>query len=255
MLCKRIIPCLDVKDGQVVKGTRFKSIRQVEDPVYLAERYAKQGADELVFYDITATHEGRGIFLDIIRDVAKAINIPFMIGGGIRTLDDFTAVLNAGADKVSINSAAVANPELIREAALKFGAQCVVLSMDVKRTNNEWKIVTHGGRKDTGLSALEWAIEGVALGAGEIVINSIDEDGVKSGYDLDIIKMISNAVNVPVIASGGAGMKKHFYEAYEAGADGALAASVFHYGEIDIPDLKDYLSLKNIPMRLKIESK
>ena len=255
MLCKRIIPCLDVKDGQVVKGTRFKSIRQVEDPVYLAERYAKQGADELVFYDITATHEGRGIFLDIIRDVAKAINIPFMIGGGIRTLDDFTAVLNAGADKVSINSAAVANPELIREAALKFGAQCVVLSMDVKRTNNEWKIVTHGGRKDTGLSALEWAIEGVALGAGEIVINSIDEDGVKSGYDLEIIKMISDAVNVPVIASGGAGMKKHFYEAYEAGADGALAASVFHYGEIDIPDLKDYLSLKNIPMRLKIESK
>lgn len=249
MLCKRIIPCLDVKDGLVVKGTRFKSIKQVEDPVYLAERYARQGADELVFYDITATHEDRNIFLDIVRDVAKAINIPFMIGGGIRKIEDFTAVLGAGADKVSINSAAVANPDLIREAALKFGAQCVVLSMDVKRVDNQWKIVTHGGRKDTGLDALEWAIKGVELGAGEIVINSIDEDGVKSGYDLDIIQKISSAVNVPVIASGGAGIKKHFYDAFSAGADGALAASVFHYGEIDIPDLKAYLEMKNIPMR------
>lgn len=249
MLCKRIIPCLDVKDGLVVKGTRFKSIKQVEDPVYLAERYAKQGADELVFYDITATHEGRDIFLDIVRDVAKAINIPFMIGGGIRKLEDFTAVLGAGADKVSINSAAVADPDLIRRAALKFGSQCVVLSMDVKRTEDGWKIVTHGGRKNTGLDALEWAIKGVELGAGEIVINSIDEDGVKNGYDLSIIKQISEAVNVPVIASGGAGVKKHFYEAFESGADGALAASVFHYGEIDIPDLKDYLEMKDIPMR------
>ncbi len=249
MLCKRIIPCLDVKDGLVVKGTRFKSIKQVEDPVYLAEKYARQGADELVFYDITATHEERDIFLDIVRDVAKAINIPFMIGGGIRKIGDFTAVLGAGADKVSINSAAVANPDLIREAALKFGAQCVVLSMDVKRIDNEWKIVTHGGRKNTGLDALEWAIKGVSLGAGEIVINSIDEDGVKSGYDLEIIKKVSEAVNVPVIASGGAGIKKHFFDAFEAGADGALAASVFHYGEIDIPDLKAYLEMKNIPMR------
>jgi len=251
MLCKRIIPCLDVKDGLVVKGTKFKSIKQVEDPVYLAQRYAKQGADELVFYDITATHEERNIFLDIVKDVAKAINIPFMIGGGIRTLDDFTAVLNAGADKVSVNSAAVADPDLIRRAALKFGAQCVVLSMDVKRTEDGWKIVTHGGRKNTGLDAVEWAKKGVALGAGEIVINSIDEDGVKSGYDLSIIDQISNAVNVPIIASGGAGLKKHFSDAFEAGADGALAASVFHYGVIDIPDLKEYLSFKGIPMRMK----
>ncbi len=249
MLCKRIIPCLDVKDGLVVKGTRFKSIKQVEDPVFLAEKYAKQGADELVFYDITATHENRGIFLDIIRDVAKAINIPFMIGGGIRKIEDFTAVLGAGADKVSINSAAVADPDLIRRAALKFGSQCVVLSMDVKRMDDGWKIVTHGGRNNTGLDAVEWAIKGTELGAGEIVINSIDEDGVKSGYDLDIIGQISKAVNVPIIASGGAGMRKHFAQAFDAGADGALAASVFHYGEIDIPELKDYLTLKNIPMR------
>jgi len=250
MLCKRIIPCLDVKDGLVVKGTRFKEIKQVEDPVFLAEKYAKQGADELVFYDITATHENRGIFLDIIRDVAKAINIPFMIGGGIRKIEDFTAVLGAGADKVSINSAAVADPDLIQRAALKFGSQCVVLSMDVKRMDEGWKIVTHGGRKNTGINALDWAIRGVELGAGEIVINSIDEDGVKGGYDLDIISQISNAVNVPIIASGGAGVKNHFMEAFESGADGALAASVFHYGEIGIPELKDYLQSNDIPMRL-----
>ncbi len=172
-----------------------------------------------------------------------------MIGGGIRKLEDFTAVLGAGADKVSINSAAVADPDLIRRASEKFGAQCVVLSMDVKRIENKWQIVTHGGRKNTGLDALKWAIQGVELGAGEIVINSIDEDGVKSGYDLDIIRQISEAVKVPVIASGGAGVKKHFLDAFEAGADGALAASVFHYNEIDIPDLKDYLKMKNIPMR------
>ncbi len=202
MLCKRIIPCLDVKDGLVVKGTRFKDIKQVEDPVYLAERYAEQGADELVLYDITATHEKRDIFLDIIKDVSQAINIPFMIGGGIRKLEDFTKVLGAGADKVSINSAAVANPDLIRQAARKFGAQCVVLSMDVIRSERGWEIVTSGGRTPTGLDALEWAKKGVALGAGEIVINSIDEDGVKGGYDLDIIGEISRSVNVPVIASG-----------------------------------------------------
>jgi len=249
MLCKRIIPCLDVKDGLVVKGTRFKAIKQVEDPVYLAERYAKEGADELVLYDITATHENRDIFLDIIQDVSKAINIPFMIGGGIRKIEDFTKVLNAGADKVSINSAAVSNPDLIRQAALKFGAQCVVLSMDVLRTDTGWEIVTAGGRNRTGLDALEWAQQGVALGAGEIVINSIDEDGVKGGYDLEIINKISRCVNVPIIASGGAGLQKHFYDAFESGADGALAASVFHYGEIAIPDLKDYLSMKKIPMR------
>lgn len=249
MLCKRIIPCLDVKDGLVVKGTRFKDIKQVEDPVYLAERYAEQGADELVLYDITATHEKRDIFLDIIKDVSQAINIPFMIGGGIRKLEDFTKVLGAGADKVSINSAAVANPDLIHQAARKFGAQCVVLSMDVIRSERGWEIVTSGGRTPTGLDALEWAKKGVALGAGEIVINSIDEDGVKGGYDLDIIGEISRSVNVPVIASGGAGQERHFYEAFASGADGALAASVFHYGEIAIPDLKDYLSMKKIPMR------
>lgn len=253
MLCKRIIPCLDVKDGQVVKGTRFKDIRQVEDPVVLAEKYAREGADELVFYDITATYEDRGIFLDIVRDVAKAINIPFMIGGGIRALEDFTAVLNAGADKVSVNSAAVADPQLIKAAALKFGAQCVVLSMDVKRVGDRFEIVTHGGRKNTGMDAVEWAVRGVELGAGEIVINSIDEDGVKNGYDLELIAKISGAVNVPVIASGGAGTMEHFAEAFEAGADGALAASVFHYGEIEIPELKTYLMNKNIPMRLTVK--
>lgn len=250
MLAKRIIPCLDVDKGRVVKGKKFKDIKDVADPVELAKFYSDNGADELVFYDITASNENRDIFIDVVERTAENINIPFAIGGGIRTIDDFTKVLRAGADKVSINSAAVKRPELITEAALKFGSQCVVLSMDVKRNGADWDVYINGGRINTGLKALEWALEGQRLGAGEIVLNSIDSDGVKNGYSIDITKKISEAVNIPVVASGGAGNRAHFLEVLEAGkADAALAASVFHYKKIEIAKLKEYLYDNGIEVR------
>jgi len=250
MLAKRIIPCLDVDKGRVVKGKKFKDIQDVADPVELARFYSDNGADELVFYDITASNENRDIFIDVVERTAENINIPFAIGGGIRTIDDFTKVLRAGADKVSINSAAVKRPELITEAALKFGSQCVVLSMDVKRNEGNWDVYINGGRINTGLNALEWAMEGQRLGAGEIVLNSIDSDGVKNGYSIEITKKISEAVNIPVIASGGAGKREDFLEVLKAGkADAALAASVFHYKEIQIKELKEYLYKNGVEVR------
>jgi imidazole glycerol-phosphate synthase subunit HisF len=251
MLTKRIVPCLDVRDGKVVKGTKFKDIKEVDDPVELAKYYNEQGADELVFYDITASHEKRGIMLDIVERTAKEVFIPFTVGGGVNSVEDFTAILRAGADKISVNSSAVKNPELIREAALKFGAQCVVLSIDAKEVGeNKWNVFINGGRLDTGLDAVEWAVRGVELGAGELVLNSINTDGVKGGYDVALMKAVSEKVNVPIIASGGAGTREHFAEVLkEGGADAALAASVFHFKEIMIPELKDYLIADGIPMR------
>lgn len=254
MLTKRIIPCLDVRDGRVVKGQKFKAVKDVDDPVALARFYKEEMADELVFYDITASSENRDIFTNIVERTAEQINIPFTIGGGIRSIEDFTRVLKAGADKVSVNSAAVRRPELIREAALKFGSQCVVLSMDVKALSpGKWTIYINGGRIDTGLDALDWARKGVALGAGEICLNSIDADGVKEGYSIELTRLISESVSVPVIASGGAGRKEDFLEVLTEGrADAALAASVFHYKEIRIDDLKDYLDAEGVPVRRRL---
>ncbi|OZM56995.1 imidazole glycerol phosphate synthase subunit HisF [Lottiidibacillus patelloidae] len=252
MLTKRIIPCLDVRNGRVVKGKKFKDIVDVDSPEVLGAFYSETGADELVFYDITATHEERQTSLEFVRKVAETIHIPFSVGGGVNTLADFANVLRLGADKVSINSAAVKNPSLIKEAALKYGSQCVVLSIDAKqKESGKWSVYVNGGRVDTGLDAIEWAKKGVSLGAGEIVINSIDSDGVKNGYDIALLKAITDVVQVPVIASGGAGTKEHFYEAVdEANVDGILAASVFHFGEIPIIDLKVYLKERGIEVRL-----
>lgn len=255
MLTKRIIPCLDVRNGRVVKGKKFKDVQDVEDPVSLAKFYRNEMADELVFYDITASSEKRDIFLNVVERTAEQINIPFTIGGGIRTVEDFNKVLKAGADKVSVNSAAVRRPELIREAALKFGSQCVVLSMDVKwLSDGKWTIYINGGRVDTGMDALEWAKRGVALGAGEICLNAIDSDGVKEGYSIELTRKVSESVNVPVIASGGAGKREHFLEVFDKGkADAALAASVFHYKEIKIDELKEYLENNGVPMRRRLK--
>jgi len=255
MLTKRIIPCLDVRDGRVVKGKKFKDVQDVEDPVSLAKFYKNEMADELVFYDITASNEKRDIFLNVVEKTAEQINIPFTIGGGIRSVEDFNKVLKAGADKVSVNTAAVLRPNLIREAALKFGSQCVMLSMDVKWiSNGKWTIHINGGRLDTGIDALKWAKEGVALGAGEICLNAIDSDGVKEGYSLELTRLVSESVNVPVIASGGAGKKEDFLEVFEEGkADAALAASVFHYKEIKIDELKEYLENNGVPMRRRLK--
>jgi imidazole glycerol-phosphate synthase subunit HisF len=252
MLTRRIIPCLDVRNGRVVKGKKFTDIIDVDAPEVLGKFYSESGADELVFYDITATHEERKTSLKFVKKVAETITIPFSVGGGVNNLEDFANVLRLGADKVSINSAAVKNPKLIEEAAQKYGSQCVVLSIDAKQTAaNKWTVFVNGGRVDTGLDVVEWAKKGVTLGAGEIVINSIDSDGVKEGYDLELLKAITDCVNVPVIASGGAGTKSHFYEAVEkANVDGILAASVFHFGEIKIRDLKVYLKEKGMEIRL-----
>lgn len=250
MLTKRIIPCLDVDHGRVVKGKKFQDIQDVADPVELGRYYSDQGADELVFYDITASYEDRDIFIHIVERVAEAIRIPFTIGGGISKVEDFRKVLMAGADKVSVNSSAVKNPQLIREAALRFGAQCVVLSIDAKRNNKgSWDVYVKGGRENTGIDAIEWAKQGQDLGAGEICINSIDTDGVKKGYDLELNQKLSNLLTIPIIASGGAGKMEDFAEVLKVGADAALAASVFHYKEIPIVDLKNYLYNQQIPVR------
>jgi len=252
VLTRRIIPCLDVRDGRVVKGKKFMDIVDVDDPEALGAFYSGAGADELVFYDITASNEARKISLEFIEKVATRINIPFSVGGGVNTIEDFTQILRKGADKVSINSAAVKTPGLITEASLKFGAQCVVLSMDVKWVaDGKWRVFIHGGRVDTGLDAVAWAKEGVALGAGELVINSIDADGMKQGYDIELLKAITDQVGVPVIASGGAGKMADFSEAVlKADVDGVLAASVFHYREIEIEALKQDMKRKGIQVRI-----
>lgn len=251
MLAKRIIPCLDVNHGRVVKGKQFHHLKDVDDPVALGKFYSDSGADELVFYDITATHEGRETFVDTVKAIAEELTIPFTVGGGIRKADDFRTMLLAGADKVSVNSAAVMHPEIIRESAERFGNQCVVLSIDGKRNNDGgWDVYIEGGRKNTGISVLEWARKGMELGAGEICMNSIDTDGEKNGYDLELMHVLSEQLSIPVIASGGAGKMEDFLKAFEAGSDAALAASVFHFGEIAIPDLKRYLADHGIPVRM-----
>ena len=244
----RIIPCLDVRDGRVVKGKKFDNIQDVDDSETLAEFYSKAGADELVFYDITASNEGRKVSLEFIEKVAGKIDIPFCVGGGVNTIEDFTDIIGKGADKVSINSAAVKRPELIKEASQKYGSKRVVLGMDVKKIEKDkWRVFINGGRVDTGLDAVEWAQEAVRLGAGELVLNSIDADGMKEGYDIELLKAITNSVDVPVIASGGAGKMEDLCKAViEGNASGVLAASVFHYKEIDIKELKKYMKLKGI---------
>ena len=251
MYAKRIIPCLDVKNGRVVKGMSFVNLVDAGDPVECAKQYDAQGADELVFLDITASSDSRNITIDMVEKVANTIFIPFTVGGGIRSVDDFNALLHAGADKVSVNSAAVARPELISEAAYKFGSQCVVAAIDAKRNGDSWEVYVHGGRKPMGIDAVEWAVKCAELGAGEILLTSMDEDGQKKGYDLGLTKAVSERVNIPVIASGGAGALEHFYDAFTLGkADAVLAASLFHFGEIPIPELKKYLNEKDIPVRL-----
>lgn len=251
MYAKRIIPCLDVSNGRVVKGTSFVNLRDAGDPVEAAAEYDRQGADELVLLDITASAQARGTILEIVSKVADQIFIPFTVGGGIRTVEDFTALLRAGADKVSVNSAALKNPSIIREAAKKFGSQCVVCAIDAKRKETGgWTVYLNGGRVDTGRDAVEWAKEANRLGAGEILLTSMDCDGVKNGYDLELTAAVSESVDIPVIASGGAGKPEHFYDAFTVGkADAVLAASLFHFGEISIPDLKAYLAGKGIPVR------
>ena len=252
MLAKRIIPCLDVKNGRVVKGTNFEGLQDVEDPVTLARFYNESGADELVFYDITASAEGRGIFTDILRRVASEIFIPLTVGGGINSVADFDLVLKSGADKVSVNSGAIRRPELIGEAAKRYGDQCVVLSMDVKRVGGEFRVFARGGRDDTGLEAIEWAKRGEASGAGEIVLNSIDTDGVKRGFDLEMLRAISEAVSIPVVASGGAGCIEDFIDLFETlpRVDAGLAASIFHHKKVEIRDLKKRLFAEGVNVRI-----
>jgi cyclase len=251
MLAKRIIPCLDVKDGRVVKGVRFVDLRDAGDPVEAAIAYDAQGADELVFLDITASHEDRASMLDVVRRTAEGIYMPLTVGGGIRSVDDVRRLLRAGADKVSLNTAALARPAVIREAAERFGSQCIVVAIDAKRTATTWHVFTHGGRNPTGRDAVAWAQEAVALGAGEILLTSMDRDGTKDGYDLELTRAISEAVTVPVIASGGAGTLEHFYEALTDGcADAALAASLFHYGIHTIGETKRYLAERGVEVRL-----
>ena len=252
MITKRIIPCLDVRDGRVVKGVNFEGLSDVSSPVELARYYSDKGADELVFYDITASSEGRRLFTDILCEVAKTIFIPLTVGGGINTLNDFDRVLKCGADKVSVNSGAIRNPALIGEAAKRYGDQCVVLSVDVKRVDGEFRVFAKGGREDTGMEAIEWIRRGVDSGAGEIVVNSIDTDGVKGGFDLEMLDAVCRAVDVPVIASGGAGCIDHFTTLFQTlpRVDAGLAASIFHFGEVKIEDLKRELLRNGIPMRI-----
>lgn len=251
MYAKRIIPCLDVKMGRVVKGVSFVNLRDAGDPVECAIEYDKKGADELVLLDITATHEGRGTMVDIVRRVADSIFIPFTVGGGISSVEDFTQLLRAGADKISVNSAAVRNPQLINDAAYKFGSQCVVCAIDAKRREDGgWEVYLNGGRIPTGIDAVKWAVEAEKRGAGEILLTSMDCDGQKKGYDLELTRAVSESVGVPVIASGGAGAKEHFYDAFTVGkADAVLAASLFHFNEIPIGELKEYLRDREIPVR------
>ena len=252
MITKRIIPCLDVKDGRVVKGVKFKDLGDVSSPVTLGKFYSDNGADELVFYDITASFEERKLFTDILKEVASTIFIPLTVGGGINTLDDFDRVLKCGADKVSVNSGAIRNPKLIEEAAKRYGDQCVVLSADVKRVNGQFRIFAKGGREDTGIDAIDWLKNGVDSGAGEIVVNSIDTDGVKRGFDLEMLKAVMEVVNVPVIASGGAGCMQDFTTLFREIPDisAGLAASIFHFGEVDIKDLKKKLASDGINVRI-----
>lgn len=252
MITKRIIPCLDVKNGRVVKGVNFEGLSDVSSPTELAKYYSENGADELVFYDITASFEGRKLFTDILTEVASTIFIPLTVGGGINTVDDFDRVLKCGADKVSVNSGAIKNPLLIKEAAQKYGNQCVVLSADVKRVDGEFRVFAKGGREDTGMEAIIWIKKCVELGAGEVVVNSIDTDGVKQGFDTEMLSAVCSAVNVPVIASGGAGSISDFINLFKEipDIDAGLAASVFHFGEIAIPDLKAELTKNNITVRL-----
>ena len=251
MITKRIIPCLDVRNGRVVKGVNFEGVSDVSSPVELGRYYSDSGADELVFYDITASCEGRALFTDILREVARTIFIPLTVGGGINSVEDFDRVLKCGADKVSVNSGALRKPSLIGEAARKYGDQCVVLSVDVKRVGGEFRVFAKGGREDTGLEAIDWIRRGVASGAGEVVVNSIDTDGVKQGFDLELLQAVVEAVPVPVIASGGAGSIADFIELFETvpTIDAGLAASIFHFGEVTIPELKRELSLHNINVR------
>ena len=251
MITKRIIPCLDVKDGRVVKGANFVGLKDVNDPVELAKYYNNSMADELVFYDITASYENRNLFVNVLERVAKEIFIPLTVGGGINKIEDFDRVLKSGADKVSVNSGAVKNPNLIREAAEKYGNQCVVLSVDIKKVGQKYSVFVKGGREDTNIDAIKWVINGEKNGAGELVINSIDTDGVKNGFDIDLLKEIADNVSIPIIASGGAGTMEHFKEVFEVkGVDAGLAASIFHFKEIDIKDLKEYLKNNNIKVRL-----
>lgn len=251
MFTKRIIPCLDVNNARVVKGVNFVDLKDAGDPVEIAKAYDAAGADELVFLDITASCEGRDTVVEMVRQVAANVFIPFTVGGGIRTIEDFKKLLREGADKISVNSAAIDRPELIAEAAEKFGSQCVVVAIDAKRrVDGGWNIYKHGGRLDTGIDALEWARKAETLGAGEILLTSMDCDGTKSGYDINLTRSVSAAVSIPVIASGGAGTQEHFYEALTCGgADAALAASLFHYKELEISQVKDYLAQKGVPVR------
>ena len=252
MITKRIIPCLDVKNGRVVKGVNFEGLSDVSSPVELAKYYSANGADELVFYDITASAEGRALFTDILTETAKSVFIPLTVGGGINTLADFDRVLKCGADKVSVNSGAIRNPSLIYEAAKRYGDQCVVLSADVKRVDGVFRVFAKGGRENTGMEAIEWIRRGVDSGAGEIVLNSIDTDGVKGGFDLEMLKAVTSAVSVPVIASGGAGCIEHFITLFHTlpRVDAGLAASIFHFGEVSIQDLKEKMAEAGIPARL-----
>lgn len=251
MITKRIIPCLDIRDGKVVKGVNFEGVRDVADPVEMAAFYNESGADELVFYDITASYEQRALFTDILTKVASEIFIPLTVGGGINTIDDFDRVLKCGADKVSVNSGAIRDPHLIEEAAKRYGDQCVVLSMDIKRVDGAFHLFAKGGREDTGMDALRWAVDGVARGAGELVVNSIDTDGVKEGFDLELLDEMAARVKVPIVASGGAGKKEDFAELFRhEGMDAGLAASIFHFKEVSIRELKEYLAHEGIEMRI-----
>jgi cyclase len=253
MLAKRIIPCLDVKDGRVVKGTQFVNLVDAGDPVAVAEEYDRQGADELTFLDITASYENRGIILDVVAKTAEKVFMPLTVGGGVRTIEDIRKLLKSGADKVSINTAAVQNPDFVKEAALRFGSQCIVVAIDAKKSEDKshWEVYTHGGRKPTGIDAIEWAIKMESFGAGEILLTSMDKDGTKDGYDLDLTAAISDAVRIPVIASGGVGTKDHILDGFVKGkADAALAASIFHFGIHSILEVKRFLRDNGVPVRL-----